>query len=1010
MKQLMTVEGLRVHEKGKLVVPHHTEGDAGAPVNGEIIADKETGYGKIYVNGRWVLFGQDSMPLVGLKSSAYTQTGSAYVPTDTSAGSFVVTLDALPTPGDRITFIDIAKTWYTQNLVIRSHKNIDGSSNDLRVNVNGGAIELLYVDDTIGYAIVDGEAKTDESTFLGIKNISTDATALPRYEYMVTSAASGIDLTLPASAPEGALIRLTDGAGRAASVSIRMVTATAILNGNRTSYELGNAYGSVTVEGRTVGGTYRWFVIQENAYAEPVGFGAVTSTTALTNREDCFIPVNTTGGQVQVTLPNTPRPFQRITFYDHSATWHRNGFLLNFGAKSSSSHGANHTFREYRGFVSCIYNVVTDNWEVQSNEVSNDVLAWSNQTGNFTASAYVGYRVSTTSSFTITLPDPTGLPLDAVIRINNTSDTTQTQTNMIFIRTVNAGHLIGGPLVTGGNEQFEFRVVDSGTAYTWFLASKTGAPALGKLITSSATAYAGYNYHCDFTSNATITLDGTYTKNGDDIFLFDPDGGWAGRTITVVPGIGSIDGHSSMVFKKGHARLLFRRVHGGFALVSERYDDFRNVSSASTQPKLNDWMHGIHAWSRNSTSFTAVEGFFYNVQSASKTPLRVTLPTPTTPGAQIGILDEYGRCQRYPIEIFAGTDMIASGRNYLRLASNGGMFLFEARYDNSALRWYPVLTPEGDNKYMEDVNEWSPGPNTLVPINAAGTLSLPTNATQGDTVTVFEYDYRRFRSSSVSVRATGNQELMNVANRTFVIPPEMASVTFMFSEDYNSWLITDSALRIDTSTSKLDLVTNLTWVDTTVAQTGAANTGYNFNLAGMSDNRGISLPTSGIELNSVIAVATYGTNTAGHVVFFSGGTIDGITATSYESLRAPGEYVELVNRGNGIWITKNRSITHSKIAYPSSNTIALDFTDNVNTVERTITANSSVTATFPGGITTTFFILLRQDGSGNRNITLPSTWKKSAGSEEFNLTANAYNLIQGTHIGGKTFYNVTAYI
>lgn len=1010
MKDLMTVEGLQVFKGGKLVAPFHTEVDAGTPINGEIIADEQTGYGKIYINGRWVLFGQDSVPLVQTQSSAYTQTGSAYVPVDTSASSFVITLDPLPTPGDRIIFFDVSKSWYTNPLQLSSSKKIDGSTNNLVINVKGGAIELLYVDDATGYVIIDGNAKENESSFLGVRTITANTVAVPRYEYYVTSASAGIDLTLPATGPEGAVIRLTDGAGRASAVSIRMRAATAIVNGNKTTYELGNNYGSVTVQGRTIAGTYRWIVIQENAYTEAVGFGAVGATTTISNREDLLIPVNTSGGSLTITMPSSPRPYQKITFYDHSATWHTHGFQLNFGAKSSSSHGASKWFRERRGFITATYNPTTDNWEVASNETHKDVIGWQTQTGNFTAVPFMGYRLATSSSFEIMLPDPTGLPADAVIRFVNESDDTQSLSNIITVKVSTPSHAQDAPYIIGTRGAVEFRLAFNGNTPFWYRASFSGHKGQTKRKTSSFKAYGNLNYLCDFGGNATITLDTTYTKVGETITLFDPDGGWAGRNIVVTSETGTIDGWGTRRFGKGYAVLTFKRLHGGWITTSENYLDYRDVSSTSEVGKLNTWLRGLHGFTRATGSFTAVEGFLYNVRATSVSGILVTLPTPTRVGSQICLVDEYGVSQKYPISIKSSNNLIGSGRNLMRLASNGGMILFESRYDNGGLKWYPVLTPDGDNKITYTVNNWNPGVNSKVPINGGGTVTLPDDPRQGDEVTIYEHEYRKFKNVNVNVVPASGHEIMNAVNRSFTIPDEVSSVTFVFSEHYNTWTIKDVAFRINTATSKIDLATNLTWTDTGSSVTAAANHGYRYELSTLGASRTVTLPTSGIELNSVVAVSLTGTSVNGRYIAFSGGTIDGKSATSYEWLRAPGEYVELVNRGNGVWTTKNRSITNSKIYYPNSNSISIDFDNGENTVERTITGNTSITASFPGGVVTTFFILLRQDGTGNRNITLPSSWKKSAGSEEFNLTRNAYNLIQGTHINGKVFYNVTAYI
>ena len=75
---------------------------------------------------------------------------------NTTAGAFSVTLPTSATIGDKISFIDYAATFDTNNLTVarNSHK-IQGASSDLVVATERAGFSLVYVDATQGWLLTE---------------------------------------------------------------------------------------------------------------------------------------------------------------------------------------------------------------------------------------------------------------------------------------------------------------------------------------------------------------------------------------------------------------------------------------------------------------------------------------------------------------------------------------------------------------------------------------------------------------------------------------------------------------------------------------------------------------------------------------------------------------------------------------------------------------------------------------------------------------------------------------
>jgi len=81
--------------------------------------------------------------------------------TDTSGGSFNVTLPSSPSAGDIVAVADYANTWDTNNLTVaRNSSNIEGDASNFVCNQEGASITFVYVDATKGWITVNSGNST----------------------------------------------------------------------------------------------------------------------------------------------------------------------------------------------------------------------------------------------------------------------------------------------------------------------------------------------------------------------------------------------------------------------------------------------------------------------------------------------------------------------------------------------------------------------------------------------------------------------------------------------------------------------------------------------------------------------------------------------------------------------------------------------------------------------------------------------------------------------------------
>lgn len=89
-----------------------------------------------------------------VQSTSFTAVAFGGYFINTSSGGVTVTLPASPNTGDTIRFLDVAKTFDTNNLTVaRNGKLIQGDAQDLTVNTESAAFELVFSNDTYGWRI-----------------------------------------------------------------------------------------------------------------------------------------------------------------------------------------------------------------------------------------------------------------------------------------------------------------------------------------------------------------------------------------------------------------------------------------------------------------------------------------------------------------------------------------------------------------------------------------------------------------------------------------------------------------------------------------------------------------------------------------------------------------------------------------------------------------------------------------------------------------------------------------
>lgn len=107
-----------------------------------------------------------------IQTSNFTAAAGKGYFVNTTSASITVTLPSSPSVGDEVSIVDYAGTADTNNITITSSDNINGSSNDVKINYERGGVSIVYVDATQGW--IAYSAANETATALYPDTITVD--------------------------------------------------------------------------------------------------------------------------------------------------------------------------------------------------------------------------------------------------------------------------------------------------------------------------------------------------------------------------------------------------------------------------------------------------------------------------------------------------------------------------------------------------------------------------------------------------------------------------------------------------------------------------------------------------------------------------------------------------------------------------------------------------------------------------------------------------------------------
>lgn len=106
--------------------------------------------------GRYISTTGTASPVLRTATANFAATASDRILLDSSGGAFTVTLPAVAgvLEGDQIQLIEVGNSASSNNITVaRNGANINGSAEDLTIDVNGSVVTLLYTNGTYGWVI-----------------------------------------------------------------------------------------------------------------------------------------------------------------------------------------------------------------------------------------------------------------------------------------------------------------------------------------------------------------------------------------------------------------------------------------------------------------------------------------------------------------------------------------------------------------------------------------------------------------------------------------------------------------------------------------------------------------------------------------------------------------------------------------------------------------------------------------------------------------------------------------
>lgn len=142
---------------------------------------------------------------------------------DTTSTAITVTLPSSPNAGDEINLVDYAGTADTNSIVITSNDNINGSSDDHKINYKRGGVSIVYVDATQGWIAYNAANETATALPTNLPPLTVD--------YLVVAGGGGGGAAGAGAGGGGAgglrtSYGSTSGGGASAETSLSLSTAT----------------------------------------------------------------------------------------------------------------------------------------------------------------------------------------------------------------------------------------------------------------------------------------------------------------------------------------------------------------------------------------------------------------------------------------------------------------------------------------------------------------------------------------------------------------------------------------------------------------------------------------------------------------------------------------------------------------------------------------------------------------------------------------------------------------
>ena len=292
-----------------------------------------------------------------VKTSNYSANVQDGVQTNTSGGSFTVTLPASPAVGDQVVVVDSANSWATNNLTIgRNGSTIDGAASDLTCDISGVSVQLVYSGTTWDvYAQVGGAGSglisvsgggtgvaTLSSGYLLKGNGTSPVSASVIYD-------NGTNVGFGTTSPAGKIdSRGVVSIGGAADASLHINT---VYGGNGRLTQMSPASTSTNafniIAARDSGGSelwYSWGVDTSNQFRinQGVGFAATGMVlgngytwwyTTSTLDTVSYLPFQVKGG-ISIDT-NTTSPATAMSFFNGQGSGTRVGWIGTNGSATS---------------------------------------------------------------------------------------------------------------------------------------------------------------------------------------------------------------------------------------------------------------------------------------------------------------------------------------------------------------------------------------------------------------------------------------------------------------------------------------------------------------------------------------------------------------------------------------------------------------------------------------------------------------------------------------------------